>query len=230
MNSVNCTFTHPLAPSRQGRGSQFVGDWQKARVIILCICAMLCSVPVCHARSVPPLEGLEALRKGFAGINDFAADISQEKRLSLMKRTMVMTGTVRFKKPDLFYMELNPPFSSRMLLRDSVIEQAGAQGGEHNRIILPPEQGLKRWIAKLAGPITSLPEGVAMQADLSGGLYTLTIAPAGKGQIKELAITFQENGIIRRLVINERNGDRSVMTFKKVRRNVGLSERDFRLE
>jgi outer membrane lipoprotein carrier protein len=198
--------------------------------LLVCLCVTLLSVTVCHARSVPPLEGLEALRKGFAGINDFTAEISQEKRLSLMKRTMVMTGTVRFKKPDLFFMEINPPFASRMLLRDSVMEQAVGRGGEHNRVVLPPEQGLKRWFAKLAGPVTSLPEGVAMHADLNGGLYTLTITPSGKGQVKELTISFQEDGTIRRLVISEQNGDRATMTFKKVKRNVGLGEMDFRLE
>ena len=190
---------------------------------------MLLSATVCHARPVPPLEGLEALAKGFSAITDFTAEISQEKRLSLMKRTMVMTGTVRFRKPDLFFMELNPPFSGRMLLRDSVIEQAG-RGGEHSRIVLPTEQGLKRWFAKLAGPMTALPEGVAIQADLNGGLYTLTITPSAKGQVRELVITFQADGTIRRLVIAEQNGDRATMTFKKVRRNVGLSEKDFRLE
>jgi outer membrane lipoprotein carrier protein len=197
---------------------------------LLCVCAMLFSATSVHARSVSPLEGLEALRKGFLVTNDFTADISQEKRLSLMKRSMLMTGTVRFRKPDLFYMEINPPFASRMLLRDSVIEQAGSRGGEHSRIALPPDQGLKQWISRLTAPLTSLPEEVAMRADLSAGLYTLTITPSGKGQVRELVISFQEDGTIRRLVITEQNGDQATMTFKKVRRNVGLGEKDFRLE
>ena len=69
-----------------------------------------------------------------------------------------------------------------------------------------------------------------MQADLTGGVYTLTIRPSGKGQVRELVVTFQEDGTIRRLVISEQNGDRATMTFKRVRRNVGLGEKDFRLE
>jgi outer membrane lipoprotein carrier protein len=197
---------------------------------LICVSLLLLSAATGHARPVPPLEGLEALRKGFLDMNDFTADISQEKRLSLMKRSMLMTGTVRFRKPDLFYMEINPPFASRMLLRDSVIEQAGPRGGEHSRMVLPPDQGLKQWISRLTAPLTSLPEGVAMQADLSGGLYTLTISPSGKGQVRELVISFQEDGTIKRLVITEQNGDQATMTFKKVRRNVGLGEKDFRLE
>ena len=75
---------------------------------LICVTVLLLSATTGHARPVPPLEGLEALRKGFLDTNDFTADISQEKRLSVMKRSMLMTGTVRFRKPDLFYMEINP--------------------------------------------------------------------------------------------------------------------------
>lgn len=197
---------------------------------VLCACiAFTLSAGVVHARPIPALEGLEALRKGFAGVSDFTAEITQEKRLSLMKRSMVMSGTVRFKKPDQFYMEIYPPYAGRMLLRDNIIEQAGSGEGERARIVLPPEQGLQRWFSKLAAPVTALPEGVDIQADLTAGVYTLTVVPQGRGQVKELVITFQEDGTVKRLVIGERNGDRAVMTFKRVRRNTGLTERDFRL-
>jgi outer membrane lipoprotein carrier protein len=192
--------------------------------------ALLLNSSPCQAGTIPPLEGLEALRRGFAGISDFTADITQEKRLSLMKRTMVMNGSLRFKKPDLFFMEIAPPFSSRMLLRDNVIEQSAGKDRPPTRIALPPEQGLKQWFSKLAAPVTSLPNGVAIQADLTNSVYTLTIASQGKGQVKDISIIFLADGTIKRLVINEQNGDKSTMTLKKVRRNVGLAERDFRLE
>lgn len=188
------------------------------------------SVSSVSARPIPPLEGLEALRKGFSAISDFTAEITQEKRLSLMKRSMTMTGTVRFRKPDQFFMAINPPYASRMVLKDSVIELAGGPDGKRNKIVLPPEQGLARWFSKLAAPVTSLPDGVAIQADLSNSLYTLTIAPQGKGQVKELAISYLADGTIRRLTILEQNGDKASMTFKNLRRNTGLTDREFRLE
>jgi outer membrane lipoprotein carrier protein len=197
---------------------------------MIAICLMVGHTISVHARSIPPLEGLEALRKGFAGTSDFTAEITQEKRISLMKRTLVMTGKVRFKKPDQFFMEINSPFASRMLLRDTIIEQATGREGEKQRIVLPPEQGLKRWFSKLTSPVTILPDGVAIQADLTNGIYTLGIAPHGKGQIKELTLVFLEDGTIRRLIISEQNGDRATLTFKKVRRNRGLADKDFRLD
>jgi len=198
-------------------------------VFLLLVVLQLTAYP-CYARIISPVEGLEAFRRGFAGISDFTADITQEKRLSLMKRTMVMSGSLRFKKPDLFFMEIKPPFNSRMLLRDTIIEQVASSDKTPTRIALPPEQGLKQWFSKLAAPVTSLPQGVGVQADLSNSVYTLTIAPPGGGQVKDISIVFLGNGTVRRLVINERNGDRATMTLKNVRRNVGLTEKDFRLE
>lgn len=198
--------------------------------LILTAVLLFCFVSTGHARSLPPLEGLEALRKAFTGITDFTAEITQEKRLSLMKRTMTMNGNVRFRKPDLFYLEIVAPYASRMLLRDNTIEQVMGNGKDRNRIMLPPEQGLKSWFSKLSVPLSTMPDGMVVQADLTNSVYTLTIAPQGKGQIKEISIVFLGDGTIRRLVINEQNGDRATMTMKKVRRNVGLTERDFRLE
>jgi len=198
--------------------------------LMLTFVMLLCCVSPAKARPLAPLEGLEALRKAFSGITDFTAEITQEKRLSLMKRTMTMNGTIRFRKPDLFYLEITSPYASRMLLRDNTIEQVMGNGSDRNRIVLPPEQGLKHWFSKISVPISSLPEGMAVQADVTGQVYTVTISPQGKGQIKELIVTFQEDGTVKRLVIGERNGDRAVMTFRKVRRNVGLTEKDFRLE
>jgi outer membrane lipoprotein carrier protein len=220
----------PLAQGSTYAGGRTAVRCHMLRLMIATLCLTSALAGSAQARSIAPLEGLEALRKGFSGISDFTAEITQEKRLKLMKRSMVMTGTVRFRKPDQFFMEINPPYSARILLRDTVIEQASGREGEKNRMMLPPDQGLKQWFSKLAAPVATLPEGMTIQADLTNGLYTLGIAPQGRGQIKELTIAFQADGTVRRLIITEQNGDRASMTFKKVRRNIGLSEKDFRLD
>jgi outer membrane lipoprotein carrier protein len=207
----------------------FAARWRQFAALFALLMLIAVASP-CQARQITAVEGLEALRKAFSGVTDFTADISQEKHISLMKRALTMNGTVRFRRPDLFYLELGAPYASRMVLRDNTIEQVMGAGGERNRIVLPPEQGLKRWLSRLSAPITTLPEGVGVQADATGPLYTVAITPHAKGQVKELIITFLEDGTIRKLVIVEQNGDRAMMTFKKVRRNVGLTDRDFRLE
>lgn len=182
-----------------------------------------------HARQIAPQDGLEALRKAFSGINDFTADISQEKKLSVMKRTMKMNGVVRFRKPDLFYLEIVSPYKSRMLLNDAVIEQVMGGSNERSRIILPPEQGLKGWFVRFNQPVKSIPDGMNIQSDLTGSVYTVNVLPKSKGQIKQLSIVFQQDGTIKKIAITEKNGDRSTMLFKNIKRNTGLTARDFRL-
>ena len=191
---------------------------------------MLTAALKAEARSLTAVEGLEALRRSFSTMQDFTADLTQEKQLSIMKKKLVMQGQIRFKKPDRFYMELVPPYSSKVLLKDTVLLQRLGNQGELQRIVLPPEQGLSRWFATLAKPITAVPEGMEVRAEQTGSQTSVTIRPAKGGQLKELTVVLHDDGTVRKLVLEERAGDKTVMTFRKTRKNVGLTDADFRLE
>jgi outer membrane lipoprotein carrier protein len=176
------------------------------------------------------LEAMETLRRGFAGSSDFTAEITQEKRLSLMKQTLVSKGQVRFKKPGTFFMELYPPHASMLLLRDNVMLMRLPEQGVTDRIVLPPDESLTKWLDYLAKPILSLPEGLDVKAERRGKLWTLQIFPQGKGGVQQLTLNFDQEGTVSRIVIAERNHDRTTLIFSKMRRNVGLQDKDFRLE
>lgn len=182
------------------------------------------------AAPVPPVEALELLRQGFAGMQDFTAEIVQEKQLAVLKKKLVSTGTVRFKKPDLFYLELNPPHASRMVLRDTAVELYLPQDKSRQQMALPADEGLQRWLTLLAKPITTLPEGMVVKADRSGGSQVLSIMPQKPGQIRTITISSGIDGRPRKLTIEERNGNRSAITFQKLRANVGLTEKDFKID
>lgn len=197
--------------------------------VVAILLTLFASLPA-QARSLTPVEGLEALRRSFAGLQDFTAELTQEKQLSIMKKKLVMQGSIRFKKPDRFLMVLNPPYSGTVLLKDTVLEQRLGAQGERQRIVLPPDQGLARWLGAVAKPVTAVPEGMEVRVEQSGALTSVMIRPAKGGQLKELTVVLQDDGTVRKLVLEERAGDRTVMTFRKTRKNVGLSEADFRLE
>lgn len=182
-----------------------------------------------EARSLTPLEGLEKLRQSFVGITDFSADIIQEKQLSVLRKKLVMKGVIRFKKPDRFMMEMAPPYAGITLLKDNLLEQRLGQSGELQRIVLPPEQGLKQWLSVLAKPITKLPDGLVVRAEQQSGLYTIALMPSGKGQFKVITVQLTDDGTLRRLVLEEQNGDRTSMIFSKFRKNIGLADADFRM-
>ncbi len=183
-----------------------------------------------RAAAIPPLTGLELVRKGFAGVTDFTADITQEKQISLLKRAQTARGQVRFRRPDTFYMELYAPYASRLLLKDNMLTMLFPTEGIRQKSALPPEEGLRHWFALLEQPVVRLPEGLNLSADKQGGTVTLKIVPAARKGVRELTITLYDDGRPRRLAIEEENRDRTVITFSRVRKNVGLSEKDFRVE
>ncbi len=204
----------------------------KARFVkFLCLLILvMSSASFAHASSISPLEGLEMLRKAFVGINDFSAEITQEKQLSLMKKKIVACGEVRFKKPDTFYMELYSPYASRILLKDNSLTLKLPNEGVRQKVVLPPEQGLGRWFEFLDHPVKALPEGFDIRAELRGETVLLQIAPRKKGAMKELQLVFRKDGKLKQLVIEENNRDKTVISFSKVTKNAGLKEKDFRLE
>jgi outer membrane lipoprotein carrier protein len=176
------------------------------------------------------VDGLELLRRAFAGSDDFSAGITQEKQLALMKKKMTARGEVRFKKPNMFYMELYPPYSSRVLLKDTTLTLKLSNDGERQQVTLPSEQGLGRWFRFLNQPVTSIPEGFDIRADKRGNSVILRISPRNNGALRELELTFQETGRLQKLVIEENNRDSTVITFNRMKRNTGLTDQDFRLE
>ncbi|HKZ17454.1 MAG TPA: outer membrane lipoprotein carrier protein LolA [Geobacteraceae bacterium] len=186
--------------------------------------------PGAHAGSISPIQGLEMLRRSFSGITDFTADITQDKQISLMKKKMTASGVVRFRKPDTFYMELYSPYASRLLLSDTLMTMVLPAEGVRQKMVLPREESLKRWFTYLERPVKALPDGVDVRAETRGRNVTVQIFPKKKGTVKELKVTFLENGKISRLAIEERNGDRTVISFRNMRTNIGLTEKDFRLE
>lgn len=199
------------------------------RVIVAVLMVLSFALPaLCAGNSA--VEAMETLRRGFAGMQDFTAEITQEKQLALMKRKMVSKGLVRFRKPDTFYMEIYPPHASKLLLKDNVMTMRLVEQGVTNRVVLPPEEGLKKWFAYLAKPVTALPEGTDVQAERHGKIWNVQIFPKSKGSVQKLSLTFDTDGNISKMVIEERNRDKTTLLFSKFRRNVGLRDADFRVE
>ncbi len=182
------------------------------------------------ASSMTGVEGLEFLRRAFVGVNDFSAEITQEKQLSLMKKKMTASGKVRFRKPDTFFMELHAPYASRILLKDATLTLRLPDEGARQNIALPPEQGLGRWLGFLERPVKSLPEGFDVRAERRGGTVTVGIIPRKKGSMREIKVSLWRDGRLKSLVLEENNGDRTVINFHRMKKNAGLSDADFRLD
>ena len=98
---------------------------------------------------------------------------------------------------------------------------------EIQKVVLPPEQGLDKWLAYLDKPVSEAPEWVDLKAEKKGKIWTLRVTPRKKAGMKELQLSYNLEGQINRIVINENNGDRTDIKFSNMRRNVGLKDQDF---
>ena len=200
------------------------------RCLLPALLIMVFMAATAHAAEIPPLEGLELARKSFSGMTDFTAEFTQEKQIALLKKTMTSSGQVRFRRPDTFFMEVYSPYASRLLLRDNILTMLLPVEGIRQKTVLPPEEGLRHWFSLFDRPLNRLPAGVELRADRRGDTVTLRIIPVGKKGVKELRITLFDDGRPRRLAIEEQNRDRTVINFNRVRKNVGLADKDFRIE
>jgi len=182
------------------------------------------------ADELSPLEGLEFLRSRFAEMSNFTADITQEKQIALLRKTITSNGLVRFKRPDMFYMEVYPPYPSCLLLRDNVLTMLLPEEGVKQETVLPPAEGLSHWFGLIERPLTSLPEGIDVRAERHDGRITVWMNPKDKKGVKEIKLTLLEDGRPRELVIVEQNLDRTVIQFDHVRTNVDLTADDFHIK
>ena len=198
-------------------------------VAVLALMPPFCASRVC-ATTISPIEGLELVRKGFSGMTDFTAEITQEKQMALLKKTIKSTGVVRFKRPDLFYMELYPPYPSRLLLKDNILTMTLPADGIKQKTVLPQGEGLLNWFRLLDRPLTKLPDGVEVRAEKRDGLLNLSIIPKEKKGVREISLALLADGRPRKLVIEEQNLDRTVINFRRVQKNLGLTMDDFRIE
>ena len=200
------------------------------RCFIPSLLVMVLVSATARAAEISPLEGLELARKGFAGMTDFTAEITQEKQITILRKTETSSGQVRFRRPDTFYMEVYSPYASRLLLRDNILSMILPTEGIRQKTVLSPEEGLRHWFSLIDRPVTRLPAGLELHAERHGDTVTLKIAPAGKKGVKELRITLYDDGRPKKLAIEEQNRDCTVINFHRVRKNVGLSDKDFRIE
>jgi outer membrane lipoprotein carrier protein len=127
-------------------------------------------------------------------------------------------------------MEVYSPYASRLLLKDNILTMYLPTEGIRQKTVLSPEEGLRHWFSLIDRPLTRLPAGLELHAERHGDTVTLRIIPAYKKGVKEIRITLYNDGRPRRIAIEEQNQDRTVITFRKVRKNVGLSDKDFRIE
>lgn len=179
-----------------------------------------------HADEVS--DALARIAKARASLKTLTVPFTQERTIGLLASTVKSEGELTMVRPDRLRWELKPPDAITYWITPEGFSYASASGGAS-----VGKAGAQRFAAVL-GDLTALIggdlESLRKRYDLavpstSDGIVLLASPRADdvKKHVKSLElVTTPDLADLRRITIEEKNGDRSVITFGKAVRNAAV--------
>lgn len=204
----------------------------------------LAAVAAAGAEDEPPLlEGaareafLDEVERGMAGVRTVAAAFEQEKTLALLEEPFRTSGVLLFQRPDRLRWEIQVPFRSLLIVAGDEAAKYEFIDGERRRLALGRGAGA---VAAVMERIRGWFQG---RFDRDGEQYELrarrapepTIVlvpkdPALRENLRAIEVRLTARlDAIERVVLEERGGDRTVMTFRLLAQDVPLDPALFSL-
>jgi outer membrane lipoprotein-sorting protein len=174
------------------------------------------------------LARLSASRAGAA----MQADFREERRLVLMNKPVVETGTVSFLPPDKFRRQVDN--GTLTLCDGDVLWLYYPQFGEAEKYTLSSNRSLRESIAAMSSGfgLQNLSKNYNVQARKTANGYRATLTPKTSSlrkTVAEIQVDISSELFAKRLEIVGADGDRTLVTFSNERR-VSLSPEDFEFQ
>jgi outer membrane lipoprotein-sorting protein len=196
-----------------------VGSRQWA-VICLLITAP-CLLPTANCQ-LPTDTLLAELQKSLSGTTNVQSEFIQEKTLSLLQQTVVIKGRLAVEQPARLSWQVLEPIRYNMVLDGTVLKQWDETTGKVQTMSLAGNPVFKVVVNQLrawfSGQFDLLTRDFDAQAEASTPTPTIIFTPKeGSFAVKviqRVVLTFREDRrYIQTLLIEERTGDRTLMTF-----------------
>ena len=189
----------------------------KRRLIpLLCLLTSVLSSPAADS----PL--LAELQSSLAGTTNVQSEFIQEKSLSLLQRTVIIKGRLAVEQPDRLSWQVLEPIRYNMVLDGAVLRQWDENTGKVQTMSLAGNPVFKVVVNQLrawfSGRFDLLTQDFDARVDASVAAPKIIFTPK-EGSfafkvIERVVLTFREDRrYIHDLLIEERTGDRTLMTF-----------------
>ncbi|MGA9578651.1 MAG: outer membrane lipoprotein carrier protein LolA [Terrimicrobiaceae bacterium] len=160
------------------------------------------------------------------------ADFREERRLALMNKPVVETGTVSFLPPDKFRRQVDN--GTLTLCDGDVLWLYYPQFGEAEKYTLSSNRSLRESIAAMTSGfgLQNLSKNYNVQARKTANGYRATLTPKTSSlrkTVAEIQVDISSELFAKRLEIVGADGDRTLVTFSNERR-VSLSSEDFEFQ
>jgi outer membrane lipoprotein-sorting protein len=193
---------------------------------------LLFAASALHAQELNPrevedfLSRLSASRAGVA----MQADFREERRIALMNKPVIETGTVSFLPPDNFRRQVDS--GSLTVCDGDILWLYYPQFGEAEKYTLSANRPVRESVAAMTSGfgLQNLSKNYDVRARKTPDGYTAKLTPKTSSlrkTVDEIEVDISDDLSAKRLEIVGREGDRTVITFSNERR-ANLSPESFR--
>jgi outer membrane lipoprotein carrier protein len=161
-------------------------------------------------------------------VEDFAADLVQEKRISLLRREIVSHGVIEFKRPNKVLIELFDPDPSLMVVDGNSLWLYFKRERVAQRFAVGNNPMLKRFLMVLENPLKGAWEKLAFIGK-EGDLVVLdAVLEEAESIFSKITLWVStQDWLIRKLALYEKSGDLTILSYSNIRINTGIPDSRF---
>jgi outer membrane lipoprotein-sorting protein len=165
---------------------------------------------------------LARLEEGVSGMHTLKTDFIQRKYLAVLKRPLVLKGTICMEKPDLFSWIVREPLRYSLVVRGDVIHQWDEDTQRVEKISLAKNpvfkmaiQQLRDWLSGAYRSMLGEYSVTVVRVDPISLEFVPRETAMAREVIDRVTVEFdRDQHYIRRIEIFEKRGDRTDLTFE----------------
>jgi len=164
-------------------------------------------------------------------VEDFTADLIQEKRVSLLREKVISRGVIQFKRPNKVLIELFDPDPSLMVVDGTTLWLYFKRERVAQKYRVGDNPMLKRYLMILENPFRDewgKPASIRKEGDFA----VLEVIP-GEAETIYAKVTLwvsTQTWLIRKLALYEKGGDFTILSYENIRVNTGIPDSNFTLD
>ncbi len=174
---------------------------------------------------------LRQLARVQSEVEDFAANLTQEKRISLLKNTIISHGVIAFKRPDKVLIELFDPDPCLMVVDGNSLWLFFKRERVAQRYSVGNNPLLKRYLMILENPFEG-EWGKLTLIEKEGDFVVLDVIPEEAESIfsKITLWVSTQNWLVKKLALYEKSGDLTILSYENIRVNTGIPDSHFTVD
>ncbi len=176
-------------------------------------------------------EVVQRLRESREKTKDFAADLLQEKKISLLKEKVISRGRIRFKKPDKIFIEFFHPEASQMVFDGKTFLLYFKEEKMAERYHIHGNPVTEKYLLFSKDPFQEKLAQWKIVEDRETFLV-MEILPKVKEAlfVKTKIWISKKDWMIVAMEMVEKNEDTTLLRYSNIKVNTGLIDSDFRID